>query len=78
MAYVFVVPVAGYLPVTLAFCAALTWRIGYRDWRIIVAAMATGAATVILFKAFLSVRIPGGAVYEYLPAALRNFMILYM
>lgn len=78
MAYVYIVPIAGYLPVTLAFCAALTWRLGYRNWRMIVAAMATGAATVILFKAFLSVRIPGGAVYEYLPAALRNFLILYL
>ncbi len=78
MAYVFIVPIIGYLPVTLLFCAALTWRLGYRDWRIILAAMATGLFTVVLFKSFLSVRIPGGAIYEYLPAGLRNFMILYL
>ena len=31
---------------------------------------------VLVFKSMLSVKIPGGEIYEYLPAALRNFMIL--
>jgi hypothetical protein len=78
MAYVWLVPLAGYLPATLGFTAALTLRLGYRSWVTIAAALLTGTATVVVFKSFLGVRIPGGAVYEYLPSALRNFMILYL
>ncbi|MCV0397277.1 MAG: tripartite tricarboxylate transporter TctB family protein [Rhizobiaceae bacterium] len=78
MAYVWLVPLAGYLPATLVFTAALTLRLGYRSWTTIGAAMLTGVVTVLVFKSFLGVRIPGGAVYEYLPPALRNFMILYL
>lgn len=78
MGYVFAVPLAGYLPTTLVFCLALTWRLGYRRWRMLAASVVTGVATVVLFKSLLGVRIPGGAVYEYLPTALRNFMRLYL
>jgi hypothetical protein len=78
MAYVWLVPLAGYLPATLVFTAGLTLRLGYRSWTTICAAMLTGIVTVVVFKSFLGVRIPGGAVYEYLPSALRNFMILYL
>lgn len=78
MAYVAVVPVVGYLPTTMAFCAALTWRLGYRQARTLAAAVLTGIAAVVIFKSFLSVRIPGGALYEYLPDTVRNFMILYL
>ncbi|MEM7427095.1 MAG: tripartite tricarboxylate transporter TctB family protein [Pseudomonadota bacterium] len=76
MAYVIIVPYAGYLPSTLAFTTALTLRLGYRSRRMLLAALATGFVTVVFFKSFLAAKIPGGAVYEYLPAALRNFMIL--
>lgn len=78
MAYVLAVPIFGYLPSTIVFCLLLVWRLGYRRSRIYVAAVAIGIATVILFKSFLQVKIPGGQVYEYLPAGLRNFMILYL
>jgi hypothetical protein len=78
MVYVAVVPMVGYLPTTMAFCAGLAWRLGYRRPGVIAAALLTGIFTVAVFKSFLSVRIPGGALYEYLPAALRNFMILYL
>ncbi|WP_163266547.1 tripartite tricarboxylate transporter TctB family protein [Chelativorans alearense] len=78
MAYVWLVPLTGYLPTTLVFTAALTLRLGYRSAKIFLAALLTGAVTVIVFKSLLGVRIPGGAVYEYLPPALRNFMILYL
>ena len=77
MAYVFAVPVIGYLPATLVFCASLTWRLGYRSRRMMLAALATGVASVVLFKTLLEVKIPGGAIYEYLPTALRNFLVLY-
>ena len=35
-------------------------------------------ASIYARKALLQVRIPGGAVYEVLPAALRNFAIVYL
>ncbi len=76
MAYVSVVPYAGYLPSTIAFTLALTLRLGYHSKRILFAAFATGLATVVFFKSFLAAKIPGGAVYDMLPAGLRNFMIL--
>ncbi|MEM8741541.1 MAG: tripartite tricarboxylate transporter TctB family protein [Pseudomonadota bacterium] len=78
MAYVWLVPQLGYLPVTLAFCAILAWRLGYRSARILWMALATGLTVVVVFKSLLKVSIPGGAVYEALPQTLRNFMILYL
>lgn len=78
MAYVFLVPLAGYLPTTLFLAIALAVRLGYRDGRAMLAAVIVGLATVIVFKGLLSVKIPGGAVYELLPPVLRNFMILYL
>lgn len=76
MAYVFAVPYAGYLPATLVFTVALTLRLGYRSRRMLLAALLTGFVTVLFFKSFLAAKIPGGAIYEFLPAAIRNFMIL--
>ncbi len=78
MAYVLAVPAVGYLPATLILSATLAWRLGYRSGQMILAAMGAGAGTVIIFKSILQVKIPGGAVYEHLPNALRNFMILYL
>lgn len=78
LVYVALVPIVGYLPTTMAFCTSLAWRLGYRRPSALVAALLTGVVTVVVFKSLLSVRIPGGALYDYLPAALRNFMILYL
>ncbi len=78
MVYVWLVPLAGYLPTTMIFCVLLACRLGYRGARMVLAAALTGAATVVIFKSLLAVKIPGGVVYEYLPAAIRNFMILYL
>jgi hypothetical protein len=36
----------------------------------------TALSIVLVFKTFLEVKIPGGAIYEYLPDTLRTFMIL--
>ena len=77
-AYVFTVPVLGYLPMTLAFALALTWRLGYRSRRWLAVAAVFAVAVVVIFKGLLSVRIPGAMVYEYLPGALRSFAILYL
>ena len=76
MAYVAVVPLAGYLPSTIAFTTALAYRQGYRSLVSVSMAAALGAAIVFTFKSMLAVRIPGGLVYEYLPDGLRNFMIV--
>lgn len=76
MAYVWAVPAIGFLPASLVFAPALTWRAGYRDRAMLAAAAAFAVATVIVFKSLLGVRIPGGALYELLPGALRSFAIL--
>lgn len=77
LAYVWLVPLTGYLPTSLVFCTTLAFRLGYRTTRSLAIAGLVGLIVVIVFKTFLSVRIPGGAVYEYLPPELRNLMILY-
>lgn len=78
MAYVLLVPVLGYLPATLAFVPALSWRMGYRSRLILISSIVFAVVVVVMFKGFLSVKIPGGAVYEYLPGGLRRFFILYL
>ncbi len=78
MAYVLAVPVLGYLPVTLAFVPALSWRMGYRSRLMMGLSLGFALLTVVLFKGLLGVKIPGGAIYEYLPGALRSFFILYL
>jgi hypothetical protein len=77
MAYVFVVPSLGYLLSTLAFCLGLAMRAGYRQKLVLAWAGIAAVGIVVLFKSFLGVKIPGGAIYEYLPDTARNFMILY-
>ncbi|MCI2397836.1 tripartite tricarboxylate transporter TctB family protein [Aliiroseovarius subalbicans] len=76
LAYVFLVPLIGYLPVTLVFAPLLTWRIGYRSRLLLWSSVVFGFVVVVVFKSFLQVKIPGAALYEYLPGALRNFFIL--
>lgn len=76
MVYVWAVPKAGYLPCTVIFTTLLALRMGYRRAGTLLAAAGTGFAIVLIFKTLLSVKIPGGALYEYLPDAVRSFMIL--
>ncbi|MFV0383854.1 tripartite tricarboxylate transporter TctB family protein [Paracoccus sp. (in: a-proteobacteria)] len=78
MAYVFATPVIGYLPASVLFAIALTLRVGYRSGQALVWAAVAAAATVLLFKSFLQVKIPGGAVYQTLPDGLRNLFVLYL
>jgi len=77
LAYVWLVPQAGYLLATLLFMGALTLRMGYRDGRMIAAALATGLGIVLLFRTFLQVRLPGGQLYHHLPDGLSTFMLTY-
>ena len=76
MAYVLLVPVLGYLPATLIFVPALSWRMGYRSARMLGIGVLFAVLVVVTFKMVLSVKIPGGALYEHLPEALRGFFIL--
>ncbi|MDE0308576.1 MAG: tripartite tricarboxylate transporter TctB family protein [Acidiferrobacterales bacterium] len=78
MAYVLVVPIFGYLLCTILFVCALSWRSGYRDKGTFMMACAVSVVIVVVFKGFLSVKIPGALLYEHLPDSIRNFMILYM
>ena len=70
-------PLVGYLPVTLVFVPLLSWRMGYRDRRMLGLAVLFALAVVLVFKGFLAVRIPGGAAYEYLPDGVRSLFIQY-
>jgi hypothetical protein len=76
MAYVLVTPKLGYLPTTVLFTMALAYRSGLRGRTYMFAASGMAVVIVVMFKSLLQVKIPGGAVYEYLPSALRNFMII--
>lgn len=78
MAYVYLVPIVGYLPTTIGFLMLMTWRLGYRHRLYYLFAALSGIVIVVIFKSFLQVKIPGGALYEYLPGALRSFAILYL
>ncbi len=78
MVYVVIVPVLGYLISTLVFVYALSLRTGYRERSILLMSGVSAVAIVVIFKGFLSVKIPGGQVYEIFPSAIRNFMILYL
>lgn len=77
MVYVILVPQLGYLPSTLIFSVVLALRLGYRGAKYILSAAAFGFVVVLVFKAFLQVKVPGGAIYEYLPTAARSFMLTY-
>ena len=76
LAYVMLVPKLGYLPMTIVLMLTLCYRLGYRSRMMLGSALLVAFAVVVVFKSFLSVKIPGGAIYEYLPDALRSFFIL--
>jgi len=77
MAYVFIVPLLGYLLSTILFTGTLTFRLGFRSTNHLLLAMVFGIVVVVVFKTFLQVKVPGGQIYEHLPAALRSFMLTY-
>ncbi|MGK0229361.1 MAG: hypothetical protein ACI9US_002033 [Gammaproteobacteria bacterium] len=76
MVYVVVVPYVGYLPATVLFTCLLALRQGYRTKKHLVTAALLGVCIVLVFKTGLSVKIPGGELYDSLPSSLRNFMIV--
>lgn len=76
--FVFAVPRLGFLPMSLLFACALTWRLGYRTRGALVLAAGFAVAVTILFKGLLGVNIPGGEIYNLLPAPLRTFFLVYL
>ncbi len=76
MIYVLAVPQIGYLLATVLFMLVLTARQGYRQKQYFLIAAIVAFLIVLIFKTLLAVKIPGGAIYEFLPTALRSFMII--
>jgi len=76
IAYVWLVPILGYLISTLVFLPALAFRAGYQNKRMITYSAVIGFSIVVIFKSFLEVKIPGGVIYEFLPNTVRSFFIL--
>ena len=77
MAYVLVVPYMGYLPTTIVLVIALAYRLGYRGVRYLGSAALFGVLVVVIFKSLLQVKVPGGAIYEFLPNVMRSFFLTY-
>lgn len=76
--YVAVVPQLGYLPSTILFALFLTLRTGFRSPVALAASAGIATTIVVIFRGFLQVKIPAGAVYEYLPDAIRSFFMIYL
>ncbi|WP_146347831.1 tripartite tricarboxylate transporter TctB family protein [Falsiphaeobacter marinintestinus] len=75
--YAMLVPYTGYLPTTVVFAVALVFRAGYRSRTALLSAVGCALVIVLLFKTFLQVKLPSGAIYEYLPDGLRMIMLTY-
>ncbi len=78
LAYVILVPIIGYLPMSLMMIVTMLWRIGVKDKKIFLICIGVTLAIVIIFKSFLQIKIPGAMLYELFPAAIRNFFIVYL
>ena len=77
IAYAMLVPRIGYLPATLLVVLTLLMRSGYRTSRAFLAGALVSVTVVVLFRAVLQVKLPGGAVYQYLPDGLHQLMLTY-
>jgi len=76
LAYVWLVPIIGYLTATILLACILGWRVGYRHPKWMALAAVFGLAVVVLFKATLGVNIPAGALYDMLPSGdFRSFLM---
>jgi len=76
LAYVWLVPIVGYLIATLLLACVLGWRVGYRHPKWMALAALFGLSVVVLFKATLGVNIPAGALYDMLPSGdFRSFLM---
>ncbi len=78
LVYVQLVPFLGYLPSTVIFAVFLALRTGFRKPGVIGIAALFGVAVTFIFRAFLQVKIPAGALYQYLPDSVRALALTYL
>lgn len=78
LVYVVAVPMLGFMPMSILFACALTYRLGYRQKPALAIAAAFAVAMVVLFKGILGVNIPGAQIYEFLPDSIRTFFLVYL
>ena len=76
LAYAFLTPWLGYLLASLVTMVALVWRVGLRDRASLLWAAVFAIGMVLVFKTGLSVKIPGGALYDLFPERTRIFLSL--
>ena len=69
------IPWLGYLLSTVVFMPLLGLRTGIRSLSGLGMLAGLGVGIVLAFKTGLEVRMPPGAVYEFFPPAVRNFLI---
>ena len=75
--YVTIIPWLGYLPSTLIFCFFLTLRVGYRNIKFLGWSLGGAFLIVLIFKTFLQVKLPAGALYDLFPGVIGKIMIRY-
>lgn len=78
LVYVLAVPRLGFMPMSIVFACALTYRLGYRTRLAVGIAALFAIAMVVLFKGMLGVSIPGAQVYEFLPDSIRTIFLVYL
>lgn len=76
LAYAWLTPWLGYMLASLFIMVALVWRVGLRDRASLGWAAAFAIGMVLVFKTGLSVKIPGGALYDLFPDRIRIFLSL--
>lgn len=76
--YIWLLGVLGYGLSTFVFVAGLGLRMGLRQPRWIIAALAVTVAMTLLFRLGLKIWVPAADLYEILPSGIRNFMQQYM
>jgi len=74
--YVWLIDKLGYLLSSFLFAFVGCGRLGLRGWRTVAFAVLLAVALAGVFRAGLGIWMPGAAIYEYLPAELRNFALL--
>lgn len=76
VSYAVAIPVLGYLPSTLAFMLLLGARVGIRSRQKLAILTLIGVVTVLFFRGLLSVKMPVGQFYEFLPESIRDIAIM--
>lgn len=76
--YVAAVPALGYLPASIIAAGLLGLRVGYRTRGKLVSLIVSAVVIVVVFRGFLQVKIPPGALYDHLPDSIRLFMLSYL